>query len=314
MFVVGRVLDPQGKPVPNATVAIALRRKAGAGRPGSEGTLSRRRSAMGRATPAAGSGSMRPAHLVGAASREVGVTAVAPGYGVGWAELDPDEDRPSAEITLMPEQVIEGRLFDVHGRPVPGAVVSVSAVMRTLPVAPLRTAQGRVRPVVEGPLPLVGPGQRRPGWPKPVASDADGRFNLHGIGRGCTPAWASSTRGSPCRRSRSPPTPPAASKPLKAKLQPARTVTGRVTYADTGRPAAHAEVRVGAIAGQGAYRGTIVETDADGRFRVRSSRAIASRSRRSSRRATLPRRSRRARMARAARPSRSSTWRCPAAS
>ncbi len=51
MFVVGRVLDPQGKPVPNATVAISLRRKllfasprfrgvlSGAGRPRGERRL-----------------------------------------------------------------------------------------------------------------------------------------------------------------------------------------------------------------------------------------------------------------------------------
>ena len=120
-------------------------------------------------------------HLVGP-SREFGATALAPGYGVGWAELDPDDDRPSAEIRLLPEQVIEGRLFDVQGRPVPGAVVSVSAIWRALPpsvpaVEPSRTSS-------EGPYRWWGRVHDLPGWPKPATTDADGRFTLHGIGRG----------------------------------------------------------------------------------------------------------------------------------
>ena len=108
-----------------------LRRKLLFAGPGSEGA-SRRRPAMGRATRRAGSGSMRPARRR-PITAQFGATAMAPGYGVGWAELDPDEDQPSAEIRLMPEQVIEGRLFDVQGQPVPGAVVSVSAIWRTPP-------------------------------------------------------------------------------------------------------------------------------------------------------------------------------------
>ena len=121
----------------------------------------RRRPATGRATRRAGSGSMRPARRR-PITREFGATALAPGYGVGWADLDPDEDQPSAEIRLMPEQVIEGRLFDVHGQPVPGAVVSVSAIWRALP--PTVLAQGRViENHSEGPLPLVGPRPRRAG-------------------------------------------------------------------------------------------------------------------------------------------------------
>jgi len=53
-------------------------------------------------------------------------------HGVGWANLDPDADQPEAEIRLNPEQVIQGRLFDLQGRPAQGVVVSVSAIQPVL--------------------------------------------------------------------------------------------------------------------------------------------------------------------------------------
>ena len=49
--------------------------------------------------------------------------ALAPGYGVAWVTLDPDDDRPTADITLRPEQVIHGRLFDLQGQPVPNVTL-----------------------------------------------------------------------------------------------------------------------------------------------------------------------------------------------
>ena len=130
MFVVGSVLDPQGKPVPNATVAISLRRKLLFAVIGSEGGFPA--PAGHGASDASGRFRFDAARTSSAHHAEFGATALAPGYGVGWANLDPDEDQPSAEIRLMPEQVIEGRLFDVHGQPVSGAVVSVSAIWLSL--------------------------------------------------------------------------------------------------------------------------------------------------------------------------------------
>src|SRR5260370_789028 len=38
-----------------------------------------------------------------------GAVALAPGYGVGWVEMDPDDDQPTTEVSLRPEQVIHGR-------------------------------------------------------------------------------------------------------------------------------------------------------------------------------------------------------------
>ena len=81
MFVVGRVLDPQGKPVPDATVAISLRRKLLFAVLGSEG---------GRPAPAGHgasdtSGQFRfdAARMSSAHHAQFDATAWAPGYGIG---------------------------------------------------------------------------------------------------------------------------------------------------------------------------------------------------------------------------------------
>ena len=132
MFVVGRVLDPAGqagagrdgdglRPAPSSRAVRACTSK---GRP-------RLRSATPTPTAPAGSGSTRPAPRRREHDEFVAV-ALAPGYGVGWVELDPDADQPAAEISLQPEQVIQGRLFDLQGRPAQGVAVSVSSIRRVL--------------------------------------------------------------------------------------------------------------------------------------------------------------------------------------
>jgi RNA polymerase sigma factor (sigma-70 family) len=271
MFIVGSVLDPQGKPVPNATVAISLRRKLLFSGVGSEGGFPA--PAGHGASDASGRFRLDAARTSSAHHAWFAATALAPGYGVGWADLDPEEDRPSAEIRLMPEQVIQGRLFDVQGRPVPGAVVSVSAIWRTLPLAVPALSQGLIENNSEGPYRWWCRVHDGPGWPRPATTDADGRFTLHGIGRGLharlsvlDPRFAPQTIEVATDA-------PAGVQTLKAALVPARTLNGRVTYADTRRPAAHAEVHVGVNVGpggvqQGGVRFLQAEADAEGRFRV----------------------------------------------
>ena len=60
---------------------------------------------------------------------------MAPGYGIGWVTLDPDDDQPTADISLRREQVIHGRLFDVQGKPLPEVTVSVRSIQSDLPQA-----------------------------------------------------------------------------------------------------------------------------------------------------------------------------------
>ena len=61
---------------------------------------------------------------------EVYALAAAPGFGLGWVPLNADAKQPAAEIRLRPEQVIRGKLFDVHGQPAAGVELQVWSVGR----------------------------------------------------------------------------------------------------------------------------------------------------------------------------------------
>ncbi len=262
MFVTGRVLDPNGKPVPGAAVMVHARSLALPRVP----LLSRTNpSPIGNAR-SDGSGRFRiDAPRTSSSQYEwFGAVALAPGYGAGWVALDPDDDQPAADISLRPERVIHGRLFDVNGRPVPDVTISVGSMMRGPAQDP-----GRVRERPDG-LIFTGPQINEfPGWPRPVLTDGEGRFTVRGVGRdvGGTlgvnhPQFApeiialSETAGSEA-------------KPLTAALAPAQILNVRVTYADTGEPVPHAPLEVMAIRGR-AGRPAPFETDATGSARVNS--------------------------------------------
>ncbi len=124
MFVVGRVLDPHGKTVPGASVMVYGSLKQPDGRPGENAPA-----AIGQAAcDEMGRYRLDAPRLSSATHFMVGAAAIAPGYGTGWVNLDVDADQPVADITLRPEQVIQGRLFDVQGRPARGVKVSVEGM------------------------------------------------------------------------------------------------------------------------------------------------------------------------------------------
>jgi len=276
MFVTGRVVDPQGKPVPNAAVMVYTRL------PFEPPIGSRRQGPLAISqTRCDGSGRFRiDAPRTSSSRQELpGITALASGYGIGWVELDPDAEQPTADVALRPEQVIRGRLFDVQGQPARGVKVSIAAIRRS--------SHGEI----DGP-----PNSSRhspkdlPAWPEPATTDADGRFTVRGLGRELLvtltvddPRFASHTTRvltdgavdaaefgihSPVIKLDAGSDP----KKLTIALPPAQIITGRVTYADNGKPVPHALLEVSATAkGSTGLASTHFEADGEGRFRVNPS-------------------------------------------
>lgn len=267
MFVVGRVLDPQGKPVAGAAVAAAARilsRRAFGAEEMDQvviGHVDADRSGRFRLDAPRMSSSRNEAFMA---------VALAPGYGAGWVKIDPDADEPAADISLQPEQVIQGRLLDLQGRPAQGVVVSVSSIRREVVLDSGPQLEGRV--TADGPKYWWARVNDNPAWPKPAITDAGGRFTIHGLGRGFKTRLSIIDPRFPLEEIEVETDDSPGAKLLRRALQPAKIFTGRVTYADTGEPVPHARLEVlASAAGQGGNRPTYFHTDADGRFRVNPS-------------------------------------------
>jgi protocatechuate 3,4-dioxygenase beta subunit len=194
---------------------------------------------------------------------------MAPGYGVGWVTLDPDHDQPTAEISLRPEQVIHRRLFDVQGRPVPDVRVSVRWIHSDLPLAEAGLHDSSVRRRRDGVFYSPRDAHDYPAWPRPMTTDAEGRFTLRGVGQNLHAALTVHHPRFAHQMIQVNTDDNAESKTVTAALAPPQIVNVRVTYADTGQPVPHAPLQVTADQG----RVTLFdesETDADGRTRINS--------------------------------------------
>jgi protocatechuate 3,4-dioxygenase beta subunit len=263
MFVTGRVLDPQGQPVPNAR-AMAYARSKALGHSPSLSRMSPIPIGDARANPA-GQFRLDAPRTSSARYDTFGAVAIAPGYGAGWVELDPDAEQSNVEITLRPEQVIEGRLFDVQGRPAPGVTVLVRLLGRVVQPGGGRAGLDKLEAVF-----WWGPhATALPAWPQPAMTDDQGRFTLRGVGQGLRVAlWIDDPRFA--HQQIMIDTDGAADlKQLTMALEPAKIIKGRVTYADTGQPVPHALLYVAPLY-QGGSGGGIAEFEADddGRFRA----------------------------------------------
>jgi RNA polymerase sigma factor (sigma-70 family) len=265
IFVVGRVLDTQGNPVPSASVLVYARAMGLRTEGSAEGTYPKE---IGH-TASDGAGRIRAdvPRTSSSSHDQFGVVALAPGYGAGWLALDTDADQPVADITLPPEQIIHGRVFDLLGQPAGNVRVSVTAIRRVVAAQPLAR-----RASYEGPRFWWAHPDNLPGWPRTVVSDAEGRFTVRGVGRGfrafltfVDPRYATQVVETDTDEI-------SLKKPLAIALQPARTISGRVTYADTGKPVPN--VRVGVMEfdqlrlGLGAPPPFFTTTDHEGRYRA----------------------------------------------
>jgi RNA polymerase sigma factor (sigma-70 family) len=116
------------------------------------------------------------------------VLATAPGYGLGWARLDP-RPTPGFIIRLTAEETITGKVINLEGQPVAGVTVSVVEALRSGAGSNLdewlrlaRDPKRPDRPVLEALQPgdgfLTGTG-----LVPPVTSDREGKFEIRGLGR-----------------------------------------------------------------------------------------------------------------------------------
>ncbi len=143
--------------------------------------------------------------------------ATAPGYGFAAHPVDHARLRQEATVTLQPEQVVRGRLIDLQGQPAVGVKLHY-----------VRSSEQWDIPEVEKCVPF---------WPKPVSTDDKGRFLFRGLGlpkatleahhQRFAPQWLYMEAGGLEN-----------GKEAILSLVGARDLRGRVTYADTGKPAA----------------------------------------------------------------------------
>lgn len=255
MTVSGRVLDPDGRPVAGAKVAVVGRRKLA--------MLTARADdqhvALGLTeSDAGGRFRLEVSRTSSVTHYEAHALATAPGFGLGWAELNRDAESPSADVTLGHEQVVEGRLVDLQGSPAVGVDVRISSVGIVKKNVGSYDGLSFWKATPEG-LGVV--------WPEPVVTDDDGRFRLAGIGRRVRvglrvddPRFARQDLSLATDEVEGP-------KRAILVLQPVMHVSGRVTCADTGEPLRDALVVVDS--GTSRYNhsgGTECRTGADGRY------------------------------------------------
>jgi hypothetical protein len=227
MTVVGRVVDPGGRPVPDARLAALVDRlrqlgdiNDGRHRDDVMGTASA--DADGRFTlefPAISPGRMEYPFLL----------VAAPGRGSKIVILRTDAARQEASITLAPEEPVEGRLVDVQGQPAARVVVHVAGLAHPNEPQP-HDARG-----------VTGL------WPSSATTDPGGRFRMPGLNKDITVTFeVEDPRYARQRFSLRAEKPGAGElKPGSTiVLRPPQTVEVRVVRADDGRPMAGARVDV----------------------------------------------------------------------
>ena len=246
MFVVGRVLDPTGKPVNGATVELLGRARVVVTR----GAWSGSEVLLGRGKTDA-DGRFRIDAVRTSSVRYFFVHALVKAQVLAWADINPDAQQPEAEIRLQPAQVIHGKLVDVNGQPAAGVELRSSHF-------------GRVNNVGQG-VDLVLEGTRPEGlnaWPEPIKTDDQGRFVFKGLGRGLYANLAVDDHRYAQQLLRIAADDRGPLQEVTLSLQPPKTIEGRVVTEDTGLPLPGTVITVDV---------SRVSADADGRFRANAS-------------------------------------------
>jgi RNA polymerase sigma factor (sigma-70 family) len=257
MTVTGRVLDAGDKPVAGARVAV-LAQAMFASRLRRGGWSQHQVLGQGKADA---QGRFRL--VVPRTSRRrhgtVTVLAGSQGHGLAPVPLKPDAKDPKVEIRLPREQVLKGRLVDLQGKPAVGVRVQLTRVNGRLPGKYYAYLSFQTVPKDLAP------------WPKPVVTDAKGRFRLRGLG----PDWGVTVETEHARFARHQfeirPADRKGGKEILRSLTPARTIVGTVTYSDTHKPVPNARLMIVSQKARWDLNPMLAmesKTDAQGHFRV----------------------------------------------
>jgi RNA polymerase sigma factor (sigma-70 family) len=249
--ITGRVLGTDGKPVAGARVAVVSRQ--GLRFSTWEKPVYDHTELVGKTTSAAdGSFRLTVPQPPPTTWRGMRVLAQLPDRGIGWATVDPDATRADAEVRLLPEGRIAGRVVDLQGGPVAGLKIHANRLTK-----------------------------KGPGWdtlPLPhgdatATTDEQGRFAFRGLGRALKVGLEiDDLRFAPKELWVDTDDPKAEN--LLLGLAPGQVVEGRVVCEDTGKPMANARMEAGSYSrseeGYTTGGGTVDgQADAQGRFRIR---------------------------------------------
>jgi RNA polymerase sigma factor (sigma-70 family) len=192
ILVGGRVLDPDGKPLAGAAVSFirpgpfdwvphsrAPRRPESSATSGADGRFQLQ---VDRAHWEDTHERVRTFPHPGHPARPTIplLAARAAGYGPGWVYLAKPEAGADVTLRLAKDDIpIEGRIFDLEGRPVPGATVSTDEILATPDedLTPVIRSEGR------GNVPAKYLGASVANLPGTLTTDGAGQFRLTGIGR-----------------------------------------------------------------------------------------------------------------------------------
>jgi beta-lactamase regulating signal transducer with metallopeptidase domain len=192
----GKVLSPEGQPVANATVRAAVDHWAMldsiVSHDGKLPVPETKTDANGQFTI---SFTTQPYGDLSALNRRwrdiwkwTNIAASAPGYGAAWVTYrDIQPDRPIT-LQLVPDVPVKGRVVDAAGKPVAGLDIAVAK--DNVEAAKDENLTPWLAGIKEGQLPWVvvnlSPREIEPaliGVPKQVTTDAEGRFEIRGVGR-----------------------------------------------------------------------------------------------------------------------------------
>jgi RNA polymerase sigma factor (sigma-70 family) len=256
MIVEGRVLGPDGKPVKAAAVDLV-------GRPRShraQRSMDDEESIVLGQGETDGDGRFRleSPRTSSTGFLELQALAAAPGFGLGWAALNPDAQEPTALLRLHAEQKVGLKLVDINGSPAPEVEVRVQGIGRA-------SAEGGW----EGASLWPTPPQGLRAWPGSTKSDVEGKLIIGGLVPGFSIELIVSDPRHARQNVRIEAASLATSKDITVTLEPARTILGHVLAADTGQPIPNAAIAINASFGAfGAMFTSNSRADDQGQFKA----------------------------------------------